>query len=80
MNAEIRVFQIAFSLQVVRIPLHPEQNGGMREAQSAFRHHLNQIAEAELVAQILAHAQDDHFAVKVSPSKQLLDAVQFAHR
>jgi hypothetical protein len=51
----------------------------MREQQSAFRHHLDQIAEAELVAQIPPHAQDDHLAVKVPPSKQLLDALQFAH-
>jgi hypothetical protein len=48
--------------------------------QSALRHHLAQIANAELVAQIPAHAQDDHFAVEVPPSKQLRDAVQFAHR
>src|SRR5664279_624025 len=63
-----------------RIPLHPTQDGGMREVQSAFRHHFDQIAKAELVAQIPAHTQNDHLAVKVPPSKQLLDALKFAHR
>ena len=52
----------------------------MREVQSALRHHLDQIAEAELVAQIPAHTKDDHLGVKVSPSEQLFDAIQFAHR
>src|SRR5665213_2912796 len=62
------------------IPLHPTQDGGMRKVQSALRHHLDQIAEAELVAQVPAHAQDDHLAVEMPPSKQLLDTIQFAHR
>src|ERR1017187_9874898 len=51
------------------VPQHPTQDGGMRKVQSALRHHLDQIAEAELVAQIPAHAQDDHLAVEVPPSK-----------
>ena len=38
------------------IPLHPTQDGGMRKIQSALRHHLDPIAEAELVAQAPAHA------------------------
>jgi len=62
------------------IPLHPTQDCGMSKVQSALRHHLDQIAEAELVAQVPAHAQDDHFAVEMPPAKQLLDAIQFAHR
>jgi hypothetical protein len=39
------------------IPLHPTQDGGMSKAQSALRHHLHQIAQAELVVQVPAHAQ-----------------------
>src|ERR1039458_37406 len=62
-----------------RIPPHPTQDGGMREVKFALRHHLDQIAEAELVAQVPAHAQDDHFAIEMPPSKQLLYAVQVAH-
>src|SRR5580692_12080124 len=52
----------------------------MRKVQSALRHHLDQIAEAELVAQVPAHAQNDHLAVEMPSPKQLLDAIQFAHR
>ena len=52
----------------------------MRKFQSALRHHLDQIAEAELVAQVPAHAQDDHLTVEMPSSKQLLDTIQFAHR
>jgi hypothetical protein len=51
----------------------------MREVYSAFRNHLDQIAEAELVAEIPAHAQDNDFAVKVPPSEQLLNTLQLAH-
>jgi len=52
----------------------------MSKMQSALRHHLGQIAEAELVTQIRPHAKDDHLAIEVPPSKQLLNVVQFAHR
>ena len=62
------------------IPLHRTQDGGMCKVQSAFRHHLDQIAEAELITQIPAHTQDAHLAVEVPPSKQFLNAIQFAHR
>ena len=48
--------------------------------QSTFGHHLYQITKAELVAQVPAHAQDDHLAVEVPPSKQIFDAVQFDRR
>jgi hypothetical protein len=62
------------------ILLHPTQDGGMRKVQSALGHHLDQIAKAELVAQVSAHAQNDHFAVEMPPSKQLFDVIQFTHR
>jgi hypothetical protein len=38
----------------------------MIQLESSFGHHLHQITEAELVAQIPTHAQKDHLAVKVS--------------
>ena len=62
------------------IPLHSTQDGGMSKVQSALGHDLDQIAEAELVAKVPANAQDDHLAVEMPPSKQLLDAILFAHR
>jgi hypothetical protein len=47
--------------------------------QAALRHHLDQVTEAELVAQIPAHAQNDDLTVKMPPCKQILDAPQLAH-
>jgi len=43
-------------------------------------HHLDQISEAQLVAQVPTHAQDNHLAIKMPTSKQLFDASQPAHR
>ena len=37
-------------------------------------HHLDQISEAQLVAQVPTHAQDNHLAIKMSTSEQLFDA------
>jgi hypothetical protein len=51
----------------------------MGKAQPALGHHLGQIPEAELVAQVPAHAQSDHLTVEVPPSKQLFYAAQLAH-
>jgi hypothetical protein len=62
-----------------RIALRPAHDGCMRKMQSTFGHHLDQIAKAELVAQVPTHAEDDHFAVEVPPN-QILEAVPFALR
>jgi hypothetical protein len=47
-----------------RIPSNSAQNRRMGKLESSFDHHLHQITEAELVAQIPTHAQKDHLAVK----------------
>jgi hypothetical protein len=62
------------------VPPDPPHDGRVGKMQSAFHHHLDQITEAGLVAQVPAHAQDDHLAVKVPPCKQLFDAAPLAHR
>jgi hypothetical protein len=51
----------------------------MGKLESSFGHHLHQIKEAELVAQISTHTQKDHLAVKVPSCKQLFDVSQPAH-
>ena len=51
----------------------------MGKMQAVPRHHLDQVAVAELVAQIPTNAQDDYLAVKMPHCKQLLDAPQLAH-
>src|ERR1700722_12635379 len=51
----------------------------MCQRQAAFRHHLHQVSQAQLEAEIPAHAQDDDLAVEVATLKQLLNAHQLAH-
>lgn len=41
----------------------------MGKTQTALRHHLNQIPEAELVPQVPPHTKNDDFAVEVPPCK-----------
>ena len=57
----------------------PAQDGRMGQIESALGHHFDQLPEAELVAQILAYAQDDHLTIEMPPRKQLLKAAQLAH-
>ena len=42
----------------------------MRKLQAALGHHLHQVTQTELVAQIRTHTQNDNLAVKVSSCKQ----------
>src|ERR1700742_4084904 len=51
---------------------NPAKDGRMGQIESALGHHLDQIPETELVAQVPAHAQDDHLTIEVPPCKQLL--------
>src|SRR5581483_6249141 len=53
-----------------RIKQNPAGNGRMVNGQSTLGHHLLQIPVAQRIPQIPAHAQNDHFAPKVSSSKQ----------
>ena len=39
----------------------------MGQRQAPLSHHLDESTQAELVAQIPAHAQNDHVAVEVTP-------------
>jgi hypothetical protein len=61
------------------IPPDPAQNRRSAQVQPALGHHLDQIAQAELIAQVPTNAQDDHLAVKMPSYKQVLDAPQLAH-
>src|ERR1700744_6193414 len=49
--------------------MHPTHNGGVGHRQAALGHHLHQIPEAQLEAQVPPHAQDDDLAIKVPPVK-----------
>src|SRR6476661_1877174 len=61
------------------VALYPSQNCGVGQRQAALGHDLDQIAQAELVAQVPTHAQDNHFAIKVATSEQLIHAFVPAH-
>ena len=51
----------------------------MHKRQTALGHHLDQIAQAELVAKVPAHAENDDLSIKMSPIKQRLQAFPLAH-
>ena len=61
------------------LPSNPAQDHLMGKLEPSFDHHLHQITEAELLAQIPTHAQKDHTAVKVPSCKQHFDVYQPAH-
>ena len=66
-------------LKLRNIALHPTQNRGVRKMQTTFRHHFDQITQAQLVAQVPANAQSNDLPVEVPPCKELRHALQPAH-
>ena len=57
-------------IQNGRIPLHPAPNRDVIDRQTALHHHFFQIAVAERVPQIPAHAQNYDDVLEVAPSEQ----------
>src|ERR1700721_3721640 len=51
-------------LEFERIVLNPTNTRRGRQGESTFGPHLHEITKAEFVAQILAHAEDDYFAIE----------------
>src|ERR1700733_7290274 len=68
------------TLELRNIMMHPTHNGGVGHRQAALGHHLHQIPETELEAQVPPHAQDDDLAIKVPTTKQLVHARKPGHR
>ena len=68
------------ALEFRRIVVHPAHDGGVGHRQAALLHHLHQVPEAELEAQIPPHAQDDHLVVEVPPLEQILQVQEPGHR
>lgn len=46
------------------IPLDPTNDGSTRKFQFAFCHHLDKIAQAELIAKVPSDTQEDHLSVR----------------
>jgi hypothetical protein len=61
------------------IPLHPPQNGLMGQGDAASRHHLDEIAGAQLKRQIPPHAQHDDFVVKMTALEKFPCRSRFRH-
>src|SRR5215210_2610534 len=51
----------------------------MGQRQAPLGHHLDQIAQAELEAQVPSHAQNDDLAIKVATYEQLFHAFAPTH-
>jgi hypothetical protein len=59
--------------------LHPPQNSRMGQSDATFRHHLDEIAGAELKREMPPDAQDDDFLVKVPAFEEILCRGRFRH-
>jgi hypothetical protein len=66
-----------FKLRIIL--LHPPKNSRIGQSDATFRHHLDEIAGAELKRQIPPDAQDDDFLVKVPPFEETLCRGRFRH-
>src|SRR3984957_10125185 len=59
-------------LEFGRIVLNPTHDRRVRQGESTFGHHLHEITKAEFVAQILAHAEDDYFAIEMAAFEEFV--------
>ena len=59
--------------------MDPPHDGGVSDRQAAFGHHLHQVSEAELDAQVPPHTQDNYLAIKVPTLKQFLQTREPGH-
>jgi metal-dependent hydrolase (beta-lactamase superfamily II) len=59
--------------------MHPPHDGGVSHRQAAFGHHLHQVSEAELEAQVPPHTQDNYLAIKVPTIKQFIQIREPGH-
>jgi hypothetical protein len=50
----------------------PTHDRRVRQGESTFGHHLHEITKAEFVAQILAHAEDDYFAIEMAAFEEFV--------
>src|SRR5918996_1465032 len=51
---------------------HPAHDRGVGHREAPFRHHLHEIAVAELIANVPANAEDDHQAVEMAAFEQMV--------
>src|SRR5262249_23257441 len=61
------------------IALYPAQNRRMCQGNASLRHHLDQIPGTQLETQVPPHAEDNDFAIEVSPLKHNPSGRSSAH-
>ena len=54
--------------------LSTEHNRRVRWRNSAFGHHLDEVAKAEFVPEIPAHAEDDDLSVEMAALEKIIHA------
>jgi hypothetical protein len=54
-----------------RIPSNPAQDRRVRQLNSAFRHHFDQVPRTQFVSEVPAHTKHNDFRSKCRPLKQI---------
>jgi hypothetical protein len=62
-----------------RKALYPTHDRGVCQRQSPLGHHLDQIAQAELVAKVPAHTQNNDLPIKMPTIELPLQPLPLAH-
>src|SRR5580692_12346323 len=61
------------------ILLHPPKNSRMGQGDTTFRHHLDEVTEAQFKCDVPSHTQKDDLLVKVPSLEQILCRGRFRH-
>src|SRR5271165_3079344 len=61
------------------ILLHPPKNSRMGQSDTTFRHHLDEVTEAQFKCDVPSHTQNDDLLVKVPSLEQILCRGRFRH-
>ena len=59
--------------------LHPPKNSRMGQSDATFRHHLDEVTEAQFKCDVPSHTQNDDLLVKVPSLEQILCRGRFRH-
>src|SRR6478752_9603610 len=61
------------------ILVHPPQNRRMGQGDATFRHHLDEVTEAQFKCDVPSHTQNDDLLVKVPSLEKILCRGRFRH-
>src|ERR1700719_4941824 len=66
-------------LKLGDILLHPPKNSRMGQSDTTFRHHLDEVTEAQFKCDVPSHTQNDDLLVKVPSLERILCRGRFRH-